>query len=248
MRLNRKRALITGATTGIGRAIAEAFIAEGAQIVISGHDPDRVAAAASELGAAGSIASNLAEPDSAAGLVADATTQLDGLDIVVCNAGLTIPAPVGAITADIIDAHHAIHVRSPLLTVQAAADTLSANAGNAILITSMLHTKGLPGMTPYAASKGAQRALVRGLAAELVDRGVRVNAIAPGPINTPIYAKLGLPEEQLNEMAGGIQAQVPMNRFGQPSEIASAAVWLASPEAAYVTGEEVTIDGGWANL
>lgn len=248
MRLNRKRALITGATTGIGRAIAEAFIAEGAQIVISGHDPDRVAAAASELGAAGSIASNLAEPDSAAGLVADATTQLDGLDIVVCNAGLTIPAPVGAITADIIDAHYAIHVRSPLLTVQAAAETLSANAGNAILITSMLHTKGLPGMTPYAASKGAQRALVRGLAAELVDRGVRVNAIAPGPINTPIYAKLGLPEEQLNEMAGGIQAQVPMNRFGQPSEIASAAVWLASPEAAYVTGEEVTIDGGWANL
>lgn len=248
MRLSNTRALITGGTTGIGRAIAQAFMSEGADVVITGRDPERLSAAQNELRPAGAVLADLGEPEAAESVVADAVAQLGGLDVVVCNAGITIPAPLGLITAEVIDAHHAIHVRSPLLTVQAAADALAARSGSAILITSMLHGKGMPGMTPYAASKGAQRAVTRGLAAELVGRDVRVNAIAPGPINTPIYRKLGLPDEQLNEMAAGIQAQVPMARFGQPSDIAATAVWLASDEAGFVTGEEITVDGGWANL
>jgi NAD(P)-dependent dehydrogenase (short-subunit alcohol dehydrogenase family) len=214
MRLEDKRALITGGSTGIGLATASAFLREGARVAISGHDPERLERAAAELGGdVVTVLGDLRRRADAERITSAAIDALGGLDILFLNAGVTLLGPLGQIDDRVIDDQMALHVKAPLFMVQAAADRLGQDA-SVVLTTSCLDELGLPGMAAYSASKAAQRSLARTLAAELVGRGVRVNAIAPGPTDTPIYDKFGMEPEAIRPW---------------PATSAGAFRWAASP-------------------
>ena len=251
MQLQDKVALVTGGTTGIGRAAAERFLAEGAAaVVITGQDEARLALAAREMGEANRLHAvrwRAEMPEDAAAVAEAVRVRHGGLDVLFANAGVTWPAGLGAIDAEAAQRQFMVNVTGPLILVQALAP-LIREGGSVVLTTSCLDVLGMPGMGVYAASKAALRSLARTLSAELAERGIRVNAIAPGPVETPIYGKLGLPEEQLAEMAKGIVAQVPAGRFGRPDEIASAVAFLASDGSSYMRGAELAVDGGWSTL
>lgn len=251
MQLQDKVALVTGGTTGIGRAAAERFLAEGAgAVVITGQNEARLAQAAREMGEANRLHAvrwRAEVPEDAAAVAEAVRARHGGLDVLFANAGVTWPAGLGAIDAEAAQRQFMVNVTGPLILVQALAP-LIREGGSVVLTTSCLDVLGMPGMGVYAASKAALRSLARTLSAELAERGIRVNAVAPGPVETPIYGKLGLPEDQLAEMAKGIVAQVPAGRFGRPDEIASAVAFLASDGSSYMRGAELAVDGGWSTL
>ena len=251
MQLNGKIALVTGATTGIGRATAERFFEQGAAgLIITGQDEARLEEARAALAGRGRVAAVRwrAEEPADAGLVADAVRSNFGrVDVVFANAGVTWPAPLGDIDAVSAQKQMMVNVTGPLILIQSLVPLMSEGA-SIVLTTSCLDVLGMPGMAVYSASKAALRSLARTLSAELKDRDIRVNAVAPGPIDTPIYSKLGMSEEQLNEMAQGIVGKVPAGRFGQPDDVAGVVAFLASDASRYMLGEEVNVDGGWASL
>ena len=235
-RLEGKTALITRGASGIGLASAKLFQYEGANVVITGQNEARLEQAAAELG------------DGTKAIRANVTSLSDTVQMVEqVNAGVTMPMPVMNVDDAHIDDQMAINFKGVFFTVQKALPIMR-DGGSIILTTSCLNQMGMPGMSIYAASKAAVRSLARSLSAELGDRNIRVNAISPGPIETPIYSKLGMSEEQLGQMASDLQQRIPMSRFGQPEEIAKAALFLASDDSSYMLGEEIVIDGGWSGL
>jgi NAD(P)-dependent dehydrogenase (short-subunit alcohol dehydrogenase family) len=247
-RLHGKTALITGGTSGIGYAAATLFKAEGARVAITGQDEGRLADAADSLGsdilALRAEMRSLDDIDAMIGRVRD---TFGGLDVLFVNAGVTWPAPLGAVDEAHFDGQVAINLKAPFFTVQKAAPILRDGA-SVILTTSCLDEMGLAGMSVYSASKAALRSLARTFSAELSGRGIRVNAVAPGPIDTPIYGKLGMSAEQLDGLAADLKQKIPLQRFGKPEEIARAALFLASADSSFMLGEEITVDGGWARL
>lgn len=246
MRFTDKLALVTGGTTGIGRAAVERLRAEGARVILTGQDPDRVRTAAVELGATGVVADGL--DDTAPARLVEAVDAAGGvLDIVFLNAGIVVASPTENDSRDAFRRQFAINLEAPYFLLQALLPRLSQGA-SVIVNTSCLDEMGMPGMAAYAATKAALRSLVRTWAAEFAARGIRVNAVAPGPVETPIYGKLGLPAEQLQGLAGGIVSKVPLGRFGAPAEIAGAVAFLASQDATFMTGSELTADGGMAQV
>lgn len=248
MRLKDKKALITGGSTGIGFAAAKAFQEEGARVVISGHDADRLAHAATALGdGVETVIGDLRRQADAERVIREAVGILGGLDVLFLNAGITLLGPLGHVTEQIVDDQMALHVKAPLFMVQAAAGELGQGA-SVVLTTSCLDELGMPGMAAYSASKAAQRSLTRTLAAELVGQGVRVNAIAPGPTETPIYEKFGMAPDAMQAMAADTLTHVPMGRFAGAEEIARGAVFLASSDSSYMTGGELVLDGGWSTV
>ena len=253
MQLHDKTALLTGATTGIGLAAARRFLDEGAaRVVITGQDETRLEAARAELAelGAGTVVAvrwRAEEPDDAQA-VADAVRALPApLDVVFANAGVTWPAPFGQIDPAEAQRQLMVNVTGPLVLLQALVPTMR-DGGSIVLTTSCLDVLGMPGMAVYSASKAALRSLARTLSAELKERRIRVNAVAPGPVETPIYAKLGMDDAALDDMRAGLAATVPLGRFGRPDEIAGAVAFLASDTSSYLLGEEITIDGGWSTL
>ena len=253
MQLKGKIALVTGATTGIGFAAARRFLEEGAEgVLITGQDEGRLESARAELtafGTGGVRAVRWRAEEAADGeRVAEAVREGYGrLDVVFANAGVTWPAPFGQIDAGEAQRQLMVNVTGPLMLLQALVP-LMGPGGSVVLTTSCLDVLGMPGMAVYAASKAALRSLARTLGAELKEQGIRINTVAPGPIETPIYSKLGMDEAALGEMAAATAAQVPLGRFGQPEEIAGVVTFLASDASSYLLGEEITVDGGWANL
>jgi NAD(P)-dependent dehydrogenase (short-subunit alcohol dehydrogenase family) len=245
MRFSGQHIVVTGGTTGIGYAVARALIAEGARITITGQDVTRVRAAAAGLGAVGVVADQSHAGGATA--LAQALNGGDPIDALILNAGVTMPAATADETEAAFDRQMAINLKGPFFLVQALSPMLK-DGGAIVVNTSCLDQLGMPGMAVYSASKAALRSLVRTWAAEFMPRKIRVNAVAPGPVETPIYGKLGLPADHLQAMAQGIQAKVPMDRFAQPEEIAGAFLFLASKDAAYVTGAEIAVDGGWTQL
>jgi NAD(P)-dependent dehydrogenase (short-subunit alcohol dehydrogenase family) len=151
------------------------------------------------------------------------------------------------LTAQAVDRQFAVNVRGPMLQVRALAP-LIADGGAVVLNTSIARESGLPGAAAYAASKGALRSLVRVLAAELAPRGIRVNAVSPGPIATDFYARAGMPEPAVAAIAASVQEKVPLGRFGTPEEAARVALFLLSGLAAFVTGSEYVVDGGLSEV
>lgn len=247
-RLKDKIALITGGTTGIGLASAHLFRNEGARVLITGQDAQRLAAAQKDLGddvvAIRSDASRIAELPQ---LAAQVKQHVDHLDVLFINAGIAKFAPLEEMTEDLFDEIHAINVKGVVFTVQQLLPLLGK--GSSIVVNTSINARlGMPGTLAYASSKAAARSLVRVLAGELAERGIRVNAISPGPVTTPLYDKLGMSAQQLDERAAQMATHIPLGRFGTPEEIANAALFLASAESSYFTGGEFVADGGWTQV
>lgn len=247
-RLKGKTVLITGGTSGIGLATARLFHAEGAQLAITGRDPEKLAAVQKELGSAALVvrseAGSLAEIDSLMAQVKDRYGQLDALFL---NAGIATPAPLEQISESRFDEIMDINFKGVFFCIQKALPLLGKNS-SVIVTTSITNQLGSPNFSVYGASKAALRSLVKSLSLELIQRGIRVNAISPGPIATPIFDRFGLPPEAVHARKNEIERKSPSKRFGTPDEIAKVALFLASDDSAYVVGEEIVVDGGMSLL
>ncbi len=247
-RLKGKRTLITGGTTGIGLETAREFLAEGARVAITGRNPKTLDAARKELGPEVLVIDSDASDAAAQKQVAQAVhLAFGGLDVLFVNAGVVDMRPLEQFDVDAFDRSFAINLKGPYFLIQALLP-IFANPASIVLNGSVNAHIGMPNTTVYAATKAALLSLVRTLSGELIGRGIRVNAISPGPISTPLYSKLGFSDEQLKAVAASIQGQVPLGRFGTPSEIAHAVVFLASDESAFTVGSELLIDGGMSNI
>ncbi|SAK77844.1 short-chain dehydrogenase/reductase SDR [Caballeronia fortuita] len=244
MKLKNKVALVTGGTSGIGFEAARLFQAEGAHVVVTGTNPERLGATARELGDdALVLAVDLRKVDEIERAIEEIRAKFGRIDVVFANAGAGSAAPLEEVTQEQIDAQFSLNFRGLFFTIQKAAP-LMTKGGSIVATTSFLNAVGTPGLSILSATKAAIRSLVRSLGAELAPRGIRVNAISPGPIATPFHTKLGLSDAQLSETAAAIQAKIPLQRFGEASEIAKAALYLASDDASFTTGTELVVDGG----
>ena len=247
-KLANKVAVITGGNSGIGLAIAKQFRAEGARIAIFGRDAKTLKLASEELGS-GTVAiqgdvTRLADLDR---LYRETTERLGKIDILVANAGIATFTPIDNTTETQFDQISDINFKGAFFTVQKAVAHLNPGA-SILLVTSAANTLGRQSLSIYAATKAAVRSLARSFSADLLPRGVRVNALSPGPILTPIFDRLGMPKEQLEEVAKTFVEQNPMKRFGTAEEMAQAALFLASPASSYVAGAELVADGGFSQL
>jgi NAD(P)-dependent dehydrogenase (short-subunit alcohol dehydrogenase family) len=247
-RLKDKRALITGGTSGIGLESARQFLNEGARVAITGKNPANLEAAEKELGRDVLIIASDASDVAAQKTVAESIRhQFGALDILFVNAGVTELRPIEQWDDAAFDRSFAINVKGPYFLIQALLP-IFANPASIVVNASVNAHIGMPNTTVYGATKAALLSLTRTLSGELISRGIRVNAVSPGPIATPLYSKLGLSEANLKAVSASIQSQVPAGRFGDPSEIAHAIVFLASDESAFTVGSELLIDGGMGNL
>jgi NAD(P)-dependent dehydrogenase (short-subunit alcohol dehydrogenase family) len=245
LRLANKTALITGGTSGIGLETARQFLAEGARVAITGTSPETIERARNELGndvlIIGANAGDVAEQKP----VAEAVEKAFGkLDILFVNAGVAEFKPLEQWDEAGFDRSVSINVKGPFFLIQALLPIL-ANPASIVLNTSINAHIGAPNSSVYALSKGGLLTLAKTLSGELLSRGIRVNAVSPGPIATPLYGKLGMTESDTQAMA---TAKIPVGRFGSPSEVAKTVVFLASDEAGYIVGSEFIIDGGMSTL
>jgi NAD(P)-dependent dehydrogenase (short-subunit alcohol dehydrogenase family) len=248
MKLHNKVALITGGTSGIGLEAAKLFRSEGAKVAIIGTNPSRLESAANELGGDALVLSaDLRNPADIDRAIGDVAATFGRIDIVFANAGAGTAAPLEAVTPEMIRDQFALNFTGLFLTIQKAAP-LIPKGGSIVATTSFLNTVGTPGLSILSATKAAIRSLVRSLGAELAPRGIRVNAVSPGPIATPFHTKLGLSEGQLSDTASAIQSAVPLKRFGEAAEIANAVVFLASDDSSFTTGTELVVDGGLSQI
>jgi NAD(P)-dependent dehydrogenase (short-subunit alcohol dehydrogenase family) len=243
--LDGKVALVTGATSGIGRAIAQRFAAEGARVFFTGRRQDALDLLAAELGnGAVAIRADTSVSSDVDALFTQIAQQTDRVDVLVANAGAGSFAPIGQITEQQYHETFDTNVLGTLLTVQSALPIL-VDGASIILTSSTTSVLGGAAFSVYAASKAAIRNFARSWALDLKDRGIRVNAISPGPIRTP--GLLGLvPEDQQQGLLDTLANDVPLGRVGEPSEIAGVALFLASPDASFVNGIELFADGGQA--
>jgi NAD(P)-dependent dehydrogenase (short-subunit alcohol dehydrogenase family) len=247
-KFQNKTVLVTGGNSGIGLATARAFVNEGARVIITGRDQKTLDLAREELGAQTIVLKNDAGDLQAARELAS-TLKNRGvtLDAVFVNAGVAKFGAFEAIDEALWDLTFNTNVKGAYFAIQALLPIL--NEGAAIILNGSINAHlGMPGSSVYAASKAALISFAKTLSAELVGRGIRVNVVSPGPVTTPLYGRLGVPADQLQEMAAGIQAQVPLKRFGTPEEVASAVTYLASKDAAFIVGTELIVDGGMSQL
>lgn len=243
-RLKGKTALITGGSSGIGLAAARLFRAEGAQLAITGRDPGRLAAAQRELGSETLVirseAGSLTEIDSLMGQVRNRFGQLD---VLFLNAASVTPTPIDSVTEAQFDEIMNVNFKGVFFSIQKALPLLNSNA-SIIVTTSITNKTGSPIFNIYGASKAALRSVVQSLSLVLINRGIRINAINPGPIDTEGARRLPLPKDVFQAVISDIQARSPIKRLGTPEEIAKVALFLASDDSSYIVGEEIVVDGG----
>lgn len=242
-----KTVVITGGTSGIGLATARLFVEEGARVIVTGRTPQTIEAARAELGENALVlhsdAASLQDIDALATRVKETFGQLDVLFV---NAGLGRFVPFEQMTEAIYDEMFTLNAKGPYFTVQKLAPLMS-EGGAVVLTTTVGNEKGIPMISAYSAGKAALRSFARSLAAELLPRGIRVNAVSPGPIHTPIIDKVGLPKEMAAQFETQMREGNPMKRLGQAEEVAKAVAFLAF-EATFTTGEELHVDGGMSQL
>jgi NAD(P)-dependent dehydrogenase (short-subunit alcohol dehydrogenase family) len=246
-KLANKVAVIVGGTSGIGLATARAFRQAGATVVLTGVDPARLEEARKEFGAQAVLAMDVGDLRDLDRTVDAVRGSVGHVDVLFANSGMGLAAPLGCVTEAAFDTQVGINFKGLFFAVQRFVPLLKARA-SVILTTSFLNGVGTPGLSVLAATKAAVRSLTRSFAAELSVMEIRVNALSPGPINTPFHSKLGLTPPQLNAAATGIEARVPMRRFGEAGEVANAAVFLASDDSSYMTGSELVVDGGISQI
>lgn len=241
-RLSGKRAVITGAAQGIGKAIATAFVAEGAQVLLVDRDAARLAEAAAKLGQEALVA-DIGKKAEIEHIFAHVAEHWGGLDVLVNNAGITHAAELDDLAEDDFDRVLAINLKAPLWATQAAARVMPP--GSAVInMSSVNAVLAIPNQIPYAVSKGALKQLTNVTALALAPKGIRVNAIGPGSIMTDMLKGI------MNDCAAEekILSRTPMGRCGEPEEIAAVAVFLASSESSYITGQTIYPDGGRLGL
>ncbi|OIQ21493.1 MAG: short-chain dehydrogenase [Flavobacterium sp. MedPE-SWcel] len=247
-KLKNKVAVITGANSGIGLATAKLYLKEGAKVVLSGRRQEALDEAVKGLeGDFITVLADVSKADDNVKLINEATNRFGKIDILFLNAGIAPVSPTTDVTEDHYNEVFDINVKGPILATKEALPQM--NDGGSILFTSsIVNKRGFDGLGVYSASKGALGAFARVLTSEVRSRNIRVNSIAPGPIETPIYGKMGLPEDVVQEMGKGFAAQVPLARFGASEEVANVALFLASDEASYINGAELEVDGGLSQV
>jgi NAD(P)-dependent dehydrogenase (short-subunit alcohol dehydrogenase family) len=242
-----KTAVITGGTTGIGFTTAKFLVAEGARVVVTGRNAATNAAAKEELGPnAEVLASDTSKPADVEALAARVKSTLGHVDFVFVNAGIAKFAPLEAVDGAFYDEILDVNTKGAYFTAQKLAP-LVGEGGSFVFNTSVVDEIGMPNTSVYAASKAALRSFTRTLAAELLPRKIRVNAVSPGPVKTPILQKTGLAPEQVEGIFAQLQESNPMKRFGSTEEVARAALFLGF-DATYTTGAELPVDGGLTQL
>ncbi len=247
-KLANKVAVVTGGNSGIGLSTVKLFLQEGAKVVFSGRRQEALDEVSKEL--TGDFLAVKAD----AGVVGDQKTLIDAavakygkIDILFLNAGVAPPLPINFITEEHFDEVFNVNVKGPFFTIKESLEHL--NDGAVIITnTSVVNQKGFEGFGVYSASKAALRSLSRVLANELKEKKIRTVSVAPGPIETPIYGKMGLPEEQLKAFGDTVAAGVPLGRFGNADEIAKSVLFLASDDASYINGVELEVDGGLSQV
>lgn len=247
-KLENKVAVITGATSGMGLDTAKLFLSQGAKVVLTGRSQEKLDALQNELeGDFLLVKADAASISDSKVLVNQTIERFGKIDILFLNAGIFKAAPAGQITEELFDDIYNINVKGPIFTVNEAIPHLN-DGGTVIFNTSVSNVKGMPGVSVYGSSKAALRSAVRAFAVELAPRNIRVNAISPGPIETPIWGKTNLTQEEIGGFAEGVSGQVPLGRFGRGTEIANTVLFMASDDASYITGTEIPVDGGMAQV
>jgi NAD(P)-dependent dehydrogenase (short-subunit alcohol dehydrogenase family) len=237
--------LITGGTTGIGLASAQLLAKQGARVIVTGRNPDTLHAAGALLPAGViRVRSDSGSIDDSRGLGTVLRTHTERLDGVFLNAGTGRFGPFDGMTPELYDEMFSVNVRGPYFQLQSLLPLL-ANPSSVVVNTSVASDLAMVGTSIYAATKAALSSLGRTLAVELAPRGVRVNAVSPGPIRTPIYDKLGMGPDDLRGFEASMAAQTALRRFGTPDEVAALVAFLIGPSSGYITGDEITIDGGF---
>ncbi len=248
-KLAGKVAVITGGNSGIGLATAQLFKENGATVITNARNEKRLAQTKEQ------------HPDLFSNIIQADVTKLDEvsqffqtigeqygkIDVLFLNAGIGIPAPLEQVTEDQFDYEFDVNVKGVFFSVQKALPYFTEGS-SVILNTSIVNQKGMAGFSVYSATKAAVRSFARTLSAELIGQGIRVNAVSPGPIETPFFSKTGMTEEQIGEVAQNILKGVPMGRFGKAREVANYVLFLASEDSSYMIGTEVEVDGGMATL
>jgi NAD(P)-dependent dehydrogenase (short-subunit alcohol dehydrogenase family) len=244
MRFKDKVVLIFGGNSGIGLASANAFAREGARVIITGRDEKTLSEAAQQIGpAALAVRSDITDLAGTRDLVTRVGREYGRIDVLFVNAGIGQFVPVEQVTEATWDRIVGVNLKGPYFAVQAALPLM--REGSSIVLTSSIgHVMGLPGNSVYAASKAGLRALARNFGAELVGRGIRVNCLSPGPIDTPIIHRSGVEPEDVPALRDAITANIPMKRFGTSDEVAAAVLFLASNESSFITGIDLYVDGG----
>lgn len=243
-RLQGKRALITGGTSGIGLEAAKHFLNEGARVVVTGVNPDSIAKAKDQLGSEVLVLqADSADVEAQKKLALDIRDHFGQLDIAFLNAGVSVWMPMEAWTEEMFDRSFDINVKGPYFLIQALLPVF-ANPASVVLNTSVSVHVGDANSSVYAATKAALLNMSKTLSTELLGRGVRLNAVSPGPVDTPLYDKLGIPVEYRKQVNAEIVSSIPAGRFGTPEEIAKAVVYLASDESKWTIGSEIIVDGG----
>jgi NAD(P)-dependent dehydrogenase (short-subunit alcohol dehydrogenase family) len=247
-KLEGKVAVVTGGSTGIGLATAKRFVEEGAFVFITGRRQEELDAAVKEIGRnVAAVRGDVADLADLDRLYATVKERKGRVDVVFANAGAAEFVPLAQVTEAHFDKYFGTNVKGLLFTVQKALP-LMPDGGAVILNASVVASKGFPATSVYSATKAAVRSFARTWTTDLKDRKIRVNAVSPGPIQTPALDALGKTEEERRQFKDGTRANVPMGRIGDPDEIARAVVFLASDDASFVTGTELFVDGGIAQV
>jgi len=247
-RLEGKVAVVTGGNSGIGLASAKRLQDEGSRVAIAGRSQKTLDEAAKLLGnGVLAIQADVSKLEDIDKIYAAVAKKFGKIDVLFVNAGIAQFAPFGQTTESLYDDVMDTNAKGAYFTIQKSIPHLNDGA-SIILNTSVAGIKGTENTSVYSSTKAALRSLARTAAAELAGRNIRVNAIAPGPIVTPIFGRTGLPQEAVDSFAKEIVGKVPLKRFGQPEEVAGAVAFLASSDASYITGVELNVDGGMGQI
>ncbi|HEX8703197.1 MAG TPA: SDR family oxidoreductase [Myxococcaceae bacterium] len=247
-RFANKLAVVTGASTGIGFASAKALIAEGARVIITGQNEQRLATAAQQLGAnAIPVIADVRKLEDLDRLAQRTRELSERVDVLFANAGLGRFAPLEHVSEAFFDEVFDTNVKGLFFTIQKLAGLLKQGS-SVILNASAVHAKGAPSSSLYFATKAAVRSLARTLAAEFGSRGVRVNALSPGYIITEFQNRTGLPPEALDGFIAAVEKNTPLGRVGTVDDVIKAVLFLASDDSAYMTAADLVIDGGYMNV
>jgi NAD(P)-dependent dehydrogenase (short-subunit alcohol dehydrogenase family) len=247
-KLENKVAVVTGGNSGIGLGVAKLFAQEGAKVTITGRNAFTLEAATAEIGPGTlGLVSNVGDVQSFEPLYTEVARKFGKIDVLVVNAGIMAMAPLADFTEAMFDQISDINYKGVFFTVQKALPFL--NDGASIIITSStVADKGIPGGAAYTSTKAAERALTRGFAAELASRQIRVNALSPGSIDTPIFEKAGFPQEKTDQMNAFFVSATALKRGGTVEEMAKGFLFLASDDSSYMTGADLVLDGGFRDL